>query len=131
MMRASAVSLPIRLACIRKLPVLFSVPPITSSPLPFSTGIGSPVSMDSSTLDCPSKITPSTGIFSPGRTRTVSSSPTSSIGTSSSLPLRMIRAVRGCRPIRRLIASEVLPRARISSAAPRLMSAMMTMAASK
>ena len=35
----------------------------------FSTGNGSPVSIDSSTLERPSSTTPSTGTFSPGRTR--------------------------------------------------------------
>ena len=36
---------------------------------PCSTGIGSPVSIDSSTCERPSSTTPSTGTFSPGRTR--------------------------------------------------------------
>ncbi len=76
-------------------------------------------------------ITPSTGMRSPGRTRRVSSSPTSRIGTSCSLPSRTTRAVFGCRPTRRRIASEVLPRARVSSAEPKLISAMMMVAASK
>ena len=39
---------------------------------PFSTGIGSPVIIDSSMLLRPSMITPSIGIFSPGRTRSIS-----------------------------------------------------------
>ena len=50
------------------------VPPITRSPAAFSTGIGSPVTIDSSTALAPSSTTPSTGTFSPGRTR--SRSPT-------------------------------------------------------
>ena len=40
-----------------------------SRPASFSTGIGSPVSIDSSTALAPSSTTPSTGTFSPGRTR--------------------------------------------------------------
>ena len=53
MMFASAVSLPTLVARKRKLPVLLSVPPITSSPTNFSTGIDSPVIMDSSTALAP------------------------------------------------------------------------------
>ena len=47
----------------------FSVPPVTRSPGAFSAGIGSPVTIDSSTALCPSRTTPSTGTFSPGRMR--------------------------------------------------------------
>ena len=50
-------------------PVPFTVAPITGSPARFSTGIGSPVTIDSSTALVPSSTTPSTGTFSPGRTR--------------------------------------------------------------
>ncbi len=55
---------------------------MTSSPGPFPTGMDSPVSMDSSTAERPSVTTPSTGIFSPGRTITRSPTSTSSTGTS-------------------------------------------------
>ena len=48
--------------------MVFMVAPITSSPWPLSTGIGSPVSIDSSTAEPPPTTTPSTGTFSPGRT---------------------------------------------------------------
>ena len=41
-------------------------------PARFATGIGSPVSIDSSTALLPSMTTPSTGTFSPGRTRSTS-----------------------------------------------------------
>ncbi len=47
---------------------LVSVAPITSSPAFLDAGRLSPVSMDSSTAELPSRITPSTGTFSPGRT---------------------------------------------------------------
>jgi hypothetical protein len=50
-----------------------TVPPITRSPGNFSTGIASPVTIDSSTLERPSSTTASTGTFSPGRTRSLSS----------------------------------------------------------
>ena len=45
------------------------VPPVTRLPGSFSTGIGSPVTIDSSTVVRPLTTTPSTGTFSPGRTR--------------------------------------------------------------
>ncbi len=66
---ASMVSLPTRSARSTKLPDWLSVPPVALSPGPFSTGTGSPVSMASSTVLRPSSTSPSTGIFSPGRTR--------------------------------------------------------------
>ena len=84
---ASMVSLPTRSARMTKLPDWLMVPPLTRSPSVFSTGIGSPVSIDSSTVLRPSSTTPSTGILSPGRTR--SRSPTA---TSSSADL-LVRAV--------------------------------------
>ena len=71
---ASMVSLPTRSARMTKLPDWLTVPPMTGSPGSFSTGMGSPVSIDSSTVLRPSSTTPSTGILSPGRTR--SRSPT-------------------------------------------------------
>ncbi len=67
--RARSVSLPTRSARMTKLPVVLRVAPVTWAPAAFSTGIGSPVSIDSSTALRPSSTTPSTGTFSPGRTR--------------------------------------------------------------
>ena len=55
-----------------------------ASPSAFATGIDSPVTMDSSTKELPSVTTPSTGIFSPGRTRKRSPTAIVSIATSSS-----------------------------------------------
>jgi len=66
---ASSVSLPTRSAVITKLPVWLTVPPVTSSPSAFCTGIGSPVIIAWSIVLEPSVMVPSTGIFSPGRTR--------------------------------------------------------------
>ena len=62
------------------------VPPVTRDPGAFSTGIGSPVTIDSSIALRPSMTTPSTGTFSPGRTRQTSPTCTSSSGTSASSP---------------------------------------------
>ena len=128
---ASTVSVPIRLETNKKVPLALIVPVETSSPIFFSIGIGSPVNIDSSMLEWPSIITPSTAIRSPGRTRKVSSNPTSLIGTSISLPSRTTRAVFGCSPIKRFIASLVFPRAFISSAAPKLIKLIIITAASK
>ena len=59
------------------------------------TGIDSPVTIDSSSDERPSITTPSTGTFSPGRTRRMSPTATVSSATSSSLPSR--DAPRGLR----------------------------------
>ena len=83
---ASKVSLPTRCASNTALPVPFTVPPVTLLPLDFSTGIGSPVIIDSSIEVAPSTTTPSTGTFSPGRTRKRSPTLIRSNETSSSLP---------------------------------------------
>ena len=128
---ASTVSLPIRFETNKNVPLALMVPVETSSPMFFSTGIGSPVNIDSSILECPSIIRPSTAIRSPGRTRKVSSRPTSLMGTSISFPSRNTRAVLGCKPIKRLIASLVLPRAFISKAEPKLIKPIIITAASK
>ena len=55
-----------------RLPLVLMVAPITLSPGRLVTGNGSPVSMDSSRALSPSSTTPSTGTFSPGRTRNAS-----------------------------------------------------------
>jgi hypothetical protein len=68
MIRERTVSFPTLSATIRNEPVWLSVPPMTASPACFSTGIGSPVIIDSSTELLPSVSRPSTGTFSPGRT---------------------------------------------------------------
>ncbi len=81
---ARTLSFPTRVARKRKLPVLLIVAPMTSSPGFFSTGMLSPVIIDSSTADRPSRTTPSTGIFSPGRTMTMSPTTTCSMGMSDS-----------------------------------------------
>ena len=102
---ARSVSAPTRSARMTNPPVPFTVPPVTWSPGTFSTGIGSPVTIDSSMALVPSSTTPSTGTFSPGRTRRRSPGCTWSRGTSSSLPSsRRRRAVFGARPSRALMA---------------------------
>ena len=93
MIWASIVSRPTRVARNRNEPVLLMVAPMTGEPSAFSTGIDSPVTIDSSTADAPESTTPSTGIFSPGRTTTTSSITTFSTGISISVPSRITRAV--------------------------------------
>ena len=104
-MRARSVSRPTFSARMTKPPVPLRVAPVTRAPGPFSTGIGSPVTIDSSTALVPSRTTPSTGTFSPGRTRRRSPGRTSSRGTSASLPSSASRrAVFGARPRRARMA---------------------------
>ncbi len=118
---ASRVSLPTRSAIITKLLLPLTVPAVTRSPGPFSTGIGSPVSIDSSTALWPATTVPSTGTFSPGRTRRRSPGSMAASGTSRSAlaagpePGARRRAVGGVRSSRARSAAEVRPRARSSS----------------
>ncbi len=129
---ASSVSEPTFSARMTKEPVPLTVAPITPSPAPFSTGIGSPVTIDSSTALAPSSTTPSTGTFSPGRTRRRSPARTFSSGTSSSPPSSPSRrAVGGARSSRARIAAPVRSRARSSSTWPSRTRAVITAAASK
>ncbi len=71
---ANTVLDPTRSERTTRVPDVFIVAPMTLSPTCLLTGIDSPVIMDSSTELWPSTTTPSTGVFSPGRTR--SRSPT-------------------------------------------------------
>ena len=129
---ASIVVAPTCSERITSAPLVLSVAPITLSPTRLVTGIGSPVSMDSSTELPPSVTTPSTGTFSPGRTRSKSSTCTWFSGISSSVPSsRMRRAVLGARPSSDLMAAEVCDRALSSSTWPSSVSEMITAAASK
>ncbi len=129
--RASAVSRPTRVARMTNEPVVLSVAPITSSPVCLVDGIGSPVSIDSSTAEMPSTTMPSTGTLSPGRTRSRSPAMTSASAMSSSTPLRIRRAVVACSPTRRRMAPVVLPFARFSSHLPSRIRPRMIVAESK
>jgi hypothetical protein len=131
-MPASSVSAPTRRASMTRDPVPLTVPPVTVAPGVFSTGIDSPVSIDSSTELRPSTTRPSTGTFSPGRTRRWSPGFTCSRGTSSSTPSALTRrAVGGASPSRALIALLVRLRARSSSTCPSSTRVVMMAAASK
>ena len=67
------------------------VPPITLAPVSLVTGMDSPVTIDSSTALRPSSTAPSTGTFSPGRTRRRSPTCTWSSSISSSVPSGLMR----------------------------------------
>jgi len=115
---ARTVSRPTRVARKTKLPVVLIVAPITWSPGRFTTGIGSPVSIASSTAEPPSVTRPSTGTFSPGRTRIRSPGRTVSMATSVSPWDPTRRAVRAWRPMRLRTAPSVCDLARASSQRP-------------
>ena len=128
---ASVVSLPTFVASNLIKPSRLTVAPMTSSPGPLLTGIGSPVIIASSNADRPSQMIPSTGTFPPGRTNTVSPTFTSSTPISASTPPRSTQAVLARSPIRALNASEVLPLARVSRYLPSLTRVMMAAPVSK
>ena len=96
-----------------------------------STGSLSPVSIDSSTADCPSTIVPSTGMRSPGRTITTISLSTFERAISFSCPFSRMNAVFGCSPISFLMALPVLPLVRAYNSLPSLIRVIMTAAVSK
>ncbi len=70
---------------------------MTSSFIVFSTGIDSPVIIDSSIDVRPFSIIPSTGIFSPGLIFNISPTTTSSIGIMISLLSRITLASLACK----------------------------------
>ena len=128
----SMVALPTCSDRMTSAPLVLSVAPINLSPTRLVTGKGSPVSIDSSSALLPSVTTPSTGTFSPGRTRSMSPTWTLLKGMSSSLPSAAIRrAVLGDRPSKDLMAAEVCDRAFSSSNCPNNVNEIMTAAASK
>ena len=128
MIWASFVSLPTLTASTVIEPLPLMVAPMTSSPTATGTGTGSPVIMDASTLLDPSTTTPSTGIFSPGRTMT--RMPTRSSSTATVEPSSN-SAVLAPRPASALMASPDLRLARASNHRPRRISVTITAAVSK
>ena len=104
---------------------------LTLSPSALSTGIDSPVRADSSTAVCPSVISPSTGIDSPGFTTKTSPILTSSMEISCCTPSLTTTAFFGAIFIRFFKASVVLPLERDSRVLPTVMSAGIMAADSK
>ena len=103
------VSSPTRVARQRRKPDWLMVAAETLSPSALSTGMLSPVRADSLTALWPSRTTPSTGIFSPGRTTKTSPCCTASMETSVSTPFFTTVAVLGASFIRLFSASVVRP----------------------
>ncbi len=85
-------------------PVRFVVPAYTSRPTWASTGTASPVSEAWLMSLEPAAMRPSTGRFSPGRTRTVWPTRIDDSGTSRSSPSATSRAVSGVKSMRSRIA---------------------------
>ena len=131
-MRARVVSLPTRRALITNPPSPFNEPPTTKSPALFSTGIDSPLNIDSSTAERPSTTSPSTGIDSPGRARKQSPTRACANGISSSPPSgRTRRAVLGVRSSKARIAAPARSRAPSSRICPNKTKAIIIAADSK
>ena len=112
------VSSPTRSALKWMDPCLLIVAEVTLSPACFSTGIGSPVMADSSTLVVPESTTPSAGMRSPGRTMTSSPATSSSAGMTCSTPPRTTHACFGARSMSFSSALLVCPFARASRYLP-------------
>ncbi len=127
----SRVSLPTFSARIRNDWLPLMVPLLTWSPTFLVTGIGSPVIIDSSMALCPSVITPSTGILSPGLTLRMSPITISSIPTSVSSPSSTLQALFGASFKSSFMAAFVLLWARASRSCPKSTRVRITVAASK
>ena len=96
------------------------------------TGIGSPVTIDSSTAELPGQHDRvDRDLLARAGSRTSSPTTTSSTGISVSAPSRITRAVRACRPSRARMASPVPALARASISRPSRIRVMITPTASK
>ena len=103
MMREKVVSLPTRSVVMSSAPESTSVPANTAAPTSLSLGMLSPVMEASFTDAWPLTTRPSTGIFSPGRTRTTSPTFNSLSGTVRSQSDPRTSATCGTEPINNLI----------------------------
>ena len=119
---ASVVSSPTRVARQVSTPLWLSVAAATAQPAVFSTGTLSPVSAASFTAALPLITSPSTGIYSPGRTTKTSPKRTSATETCCSTPPRSTTAVCGDKRSRLCRASVVRPLARASNILPSVIS---------
>ena len=97
----------------RRSPVRFTQPDATSSPTPASRGTLSPVRATVSRLVWPSITTPSSAIFSPGRTTMTSPTATSPGSVATTSPSRSTYATSG-----RICISSRMERRELSSAMP-------------
>ena len=128
------MSLPTRSARITKLPVPLTVPPVTRSPGVFSTGIGSPVTIDSSTaLRALEHDAVDRHLLAGPHAQPIADAGRASSGTSASAAVGGEPRARssGRRPSSARIAALVRLRARSSSTWPSSTSVVITAAASK
>ncbi|OPY65528.1 MAG: hypothetical protein A4E57_03163 [Syntrophorhabdaceae bacterium PtaU1.Bin034] len=123
------VSSPTSVASTSMTPFWFNVPATRGSPIPFSTGIGSPVMADSSTAVIPFVTRPSTGMRSPGLTSMRSPTRTWSSGTTSAFPSTTIVAVSGAMSIRPWMAFRADSLVACSTSEPRTITKLTTAAA--
>ncbi len=114
-MRAIVESRPSRVTTTSSAPRPLIVPANTSAPGVFSTGSDSPVTGAWLTWLSPAPTRPSIGIFSPGRTTTMSPTRTASTGRRSSTAPRRTSASAGARFISARIAPRARSIARVSS----------------
>ena len=128
--RARAVSRPTCVARITNEPVVLIVAPMTPSPADLVTGIGSPVSMDSSTATRPRPRPVDRHLVAGPDPQQVARDDRAS-STSSSAPSRTRRAVVAWSATRRRMAPVVWPFARPSSHRPSRTRPMMIVALSK
>ena len=115
---ARTVPRPTAVARTSSVPEQLRVAPTTVSPAAFSTGRDSPVSIDSSAAEAPAQTTPSTGIFSPGRTRTRSPTWTCPTGIRTSVSPTTTDASRAARARSRPTADSARLRAAASRPRP-------------
>ena len=125
------VSSPVFSALTWRLPPPLTVAPYTRSPTFLSTGMLSPVSMDSFTAELPETTVPSVGMRSPGRTSITSPATRSEDFTLTSTPSLMTLASSGAVSSSFLTESSVLNLERASTYFPTLTRAMIIAAESK
>ncbi len=125
MIWANAVSSPVALTRITRLPSRLTVPANNCAPAALSTGADSPVSIDSSTAEPPSITMPSVGTCPPGLSTTRSPVFNCATGTSRSVPLdSRRRATEGARSSSFRSALEARAATRDSIQCPVLIKAM-------
>ena len=119
-MRARAVSEPTRLTSRTSGASKFKLPDESSVPGSTWSGIGSPVRLETSTAESPSRTTPSTGMRSPARSWTRSPGRRAPTLTSRISPsVKTKRAVSGCNCASCCKACPVRKRARSSRKRPK------------
>ena len=131
MMPANSVCSPTPVARQRSMPSALAVAAKTLSPGRLATGRLSPVNIASLMLDAPSRISPSTGTLSPGRTMKTSPGISCAASISTIRPSRSTRAVFGRRRASASMAAVVRALARASSSLPSSTSVTIAAEASK